>query len=277
MSRTLYLLVTSEQPDTYLNSILHCVLHEGVGRVEFLYIQGLGESTQAMNHAPSDKQSSKVWYHVTTLLESLATASNYIYFTGASAGRKKDLAEVYPADRLIDIKSMYRLCREIKVQWGHRDIPHSRLQKEIATISAAQPPAIVDVSSVKKIYLGDLIASGFIERLDYLCTFDLRIRPDHDHPWTMLFHDLKKNDSSAAKYDYVNLLDTEIFREYSKSLLVRRPPLLISIGLALAFLVVTLVAYFASGPNSIIVQITFLLSSIASILSLFYSLYPLRR
>jgi hypothetical protein len=154
--------------------------------------------------------------------------------------------------------------------------PYPKLRKEIHIIAAKKPAAIVDISAVGKQFMGDLVAVSVLEGLDSLFTFDLLKPPDFDHPWTTLFHELKDGVSGESKYRYVNVLDTQVFRECSRSLMVKRPPLYISIVLGFLLLVGVLLAEHVFGASSRIVQSMSILASIASLLSLLYLYFPFR-
>jgi hypothetical protein len=276
VSRTLHLLVTSERPDVYLNSVAHCLFYEEVREVELLHIQGFGDipPTHGSLHG---KRSATVLQYLVTLLGDLATTGEYRFFVGENAGTKVDLKQIYPPDRFITMQEIYRHCLQLKVQWSHRDITYGDLRKEIALIASKKSAPIVDVSAVSKIFIGDLVAAGVVEGLRSLYTFDLTKRADYDNPWTMLFHELRPNGSSPAKYEYINLLDTKIFLECSKSLLVKRPSTRASLILSVALLALLLIVFFAWGPSNPIIQTAFLLSAIASMLSFYFTIYPLHR
>lgn len=277
MSRTLYLLVTAERPDTYLNSVVHCLLYEGVRTVEFIHIRDFGESTSVPEEIRGNKRSAKVWGWVHSLLHDLATAGEYHYFEGEKAGQRVDLQQFYSPEAFAAMREVYNQCFQFEVQWNHRDIPYSDLRKEIRGITAKKPSAIVDVSSIGKRFIGDLVAVSVLEGFDSLYTFDLVQRPDFEHPWATLFHDLKPSASTKAKYRYINLLDTHLFRECSRSLLVKRPPLYWSGAIGSVLLLGTVLAYWTSGVSSGFVQGMFIMSAVASLLSLLLVFFPLRK
>lgn len=271
MTKTLYLFVTSERPDTYLNPVAHCILNEGVTEVVFLSVQGVDEGTGGQAPAASTNRSATVERWVTSLAEDLAVGE-YRYFHGERARTKVDLRSMYPPEAIATMQQIYRQILDSRIHWDHRDIRYSDLRKEISAIAARNPPSIVDVTSVKKAFLGDLVAASIIEGLDSLYTFDLHQHLDFERPWTMLFHELKEPVATGTKYKYTNLLETPVFRECSRSLLVRRPSFRIAAVTSIALLAATFGAYFIWGSSSPLVQGVFLLSSVASIASLMLSL-----
>jgi hypothetical protein len=276
VSRTLHLLVTSERPDAYLNSVVHCLLYEEVREVEFLHIQGFGEDSPSRRPV-AGMRSANVSRYTQLLLEDLAETGEYRYFAGEHSGEKVPLRQEYPLDQFTAMQEIYRYCLQLKVHWDHRDIAYTNLRNEIAAIVSKKSDPIIDVSAVSKTFIGDLVAAGVVEGLSALHTFDLIKHADYDHPWTMLFHELRPNGSSPAKYKYINLLDTRVFRECSKSLLVKKPSTLASLILSAILLVSLLIIFWVWGPSNAIIQMAALLSGIASILSLYFIFYPPRR
>ena len=92
MTKSLYLFVTSDRPDQYLNPILHCLQDENPSEVVFLGVK---------NRPGNDISSSAklVRENVELLLSSLASGK-YKYFTGIKKGKEDDLQKYYPLDRL---------------------------------------------------------------------------------------------------------------------------------------------------------------------------------
>jgi hypothetical protein len=143
-------------------------------------------------------------------------------------------------------------------------------------MSTRKPTPIVDVSAIKKLYIGDLVAASVVEGVDSLHTFDLVCKPNFKEPWTMLYHDLNEVTQAEPKYRYINILDTPIFKQCSRALLVKKPSLAISLGIGLLILVGTSLAHLYFGVSNWFVQLVFILSSTLGILSFFYNIFPLR-
>jgi hypothetical protein len=165
----------------------------------------------------------------------------------------------------------------MEVNWVHQDIGYLDLRKELSQIRKREPLSILDVTAISKSYLGDILAASIIEGIQNLYTFDLKTKPNFDKPWTMLFHDLQGDSQDKHLYQYVNIVDTPIFRECSNSILVRTPPLAISLIAATALLLITLVVYFLFGEVNWFIQVTFLASAVAGFLSLYLNFFPPRR
>ena len=76
MAETLYLFVTSERPDQYLNPILHCLQHMNLNKIVFLYVEyGAEDENNLVTSAKSIRQ------NVESFLSAL-TEGKYKYFIG---------------------------------------------------------------------------------------------------------------------------------------------------------------------------------------------------
>lgn len=271
MSKTLFLFVNSERPDSYLNSVVHCILNEDVRNVEFIHVPGSKDSKTA-----GQSVSATVQRLVVTLLEDLAASGKYRHLVGERSGEREDLRQIYSSERLHEIQGIYRRCAELGLNWHNRDVRYQDLRKEIRSIARKKPDSIVDVTAAKKGLLGDVIAAAVIEGLRSLHTFEMKARPDFDKPWTMLYHELAARESLPPGYEYVDIIDTPVFDECSRSLLVRRPSLISSVVVALVGLLVMLIAYFTLGEESWLVRSAFAASTVASLLSVVFTLFPPR-
>ena len=276
MSRSLYLFVTSERPDQYLNSIVHCTLYEGVKDIVFLHIRGLEKASSQWSGAEDRGISAVVLRNVQVLLDCLAIVREYRYFVGEKSGERISLQEIYPQERVMSVQRMYKQCLDV-VNWRHRDVSYLDLRKELAQIHRKEPDSIFDVTAIKKRYLGDIIAASIIEGIQKLYTFDMKASPNFDEPWTMLFHDLHADVPESRRYQYVNIVDTLVFRECSNSILVRTLPLKISLIAAVGLLLLALGIYFFYGQINWFIQITSIASAVAGLLSLYYNFFPPRQ
>lgn len=271
MSKTLFIFVTSERPDQYLNPVVHCLLYEQVSSIIFVHIKNFGGVTP-INGSNEKGISGKVSRNVQMLLESL---SKGVYrFFDSQDDKTVDLKNIY-IERIEGIKEIYKQCLDIEVNWSHRDIDYLDLRKKLA-LAKKEGDCIFDITAIGKSFLGDILAASIIEGINNLFTFELKTKPNFDEPWTILFHDLKV-DGGKNKYQYVNIVNTPIFKECSNSLLVRTPSLIISLIVAFLFLVITLIVYFFYGEMNSFLQITFIASSVISFLSLYFNFFPPRR
>lgn len=274
--RTLFLLVTSERPDAYLNSVTHCVYTKGVTEIVFLFVHGADGSLSEASQTSADDRAAAVERWVVAMAEGL-TVGEYRGFSSEFTRVNVNLHEHYSMEQISALQQIYRPLLGSRIHWRHRDIQYSNLREEIATIARQKPEGIVDVSSVSKVFLGDLVAASIIEGLDSLYTFQIIPRVDYKHPWTALYHDLQPSNNSNASFKYTNLLETAIFRECSRSLLIRRPTYQLLGWTSIVLLAATFGSYFWLGGDNLIVQGAFLVSAVGSIISMISSLFPPRR
>jgi hypothetical protein len=263
--KTLYLFVTSDRPDQYLNSVAHCVLNEGVRAVEYISVRYPDQNNQQPGGLAG-----KIAHRVTVLLNEIVNDGSYKNFQEPDPlSSRHDLRTIYP-DRLNGIRELYRPC--LSLQPKAIDLPSTQLREKIRSV-AQSTDSIVDITSAKKSLLGDILAASVVEGLDRLYTFELTSPPDFDRPWSMLLHDLLP---AGKGYTYVNLVETDVFKECSRSILVR-PPYLKGISLAaIVLLVATAVLVFFYGDNWV-AKWSSIFSLITGLLSLGYPLFSVHR
>ncbi len=275
MPKSLYIFVTSERPDQYLNSIIHCFLHESVRKVVFLYIRGFGGNPPG-SYDVNKGLSLSVFRKVQSLLE-LLSQGTYRYFVGQKTGEMVSLQQLYQPTDYALLKNTYKQCLDADIRWEYTDIDYLNLRDELAQIHKKEPDSMFDVTAIRKSYLGDIVACCIVEGIHSLYTFDLKIDPNFDEPWTMLIHELRTDDKEQSRYQYADIVDTPVFKACSKSVLVRTPPIKISLLLAAIFLLVLLVVYFYSGETNRLIQGAFIVAAIASLLSVYFAFFPPRR
>jgi hypothetical protein len=241
-----------------------------LNKIVFLYVEyGAEDENNLVTSAKSIRE------NVESLLSAL-TEGKYKYFIGKKKGQEYDLTQAYPLDRLASLKEKYSLLRARKVRWLDMDIDYHKLKQEIAEIHRKEPNAIFDVTAVSKEYIGDIFAIGVIEGIEQICTFKFKAGgPNFDEPWKSLYHELPFR--SAQGYDYLNLTTRPIYVKCGESILIRRPPLIISLFSAIALLIVLIGISFIFGPTNWFVLTISGLATIASILSLYYTIFPLRK
>jgi hypothetical protein len=255
----LHIFVDSERPDQYLNSIVHCVLEREVRTVTFLHIESL---TSADDGRTNPGLSARVMAAVQSLLESLAVRQEYL-----STTVRFRLADSYNVERACEISTYYRRVRELPVAWSNRAVPYENLRDTLKVIAAKGSVAFLDVSAVKKRYLGDIVAAGLVEGIRGLWTFDLLIpRADFEKPLTMLIHELCV--TRPLNYRYANLLDTATYKDCAKLVFVRAPKYRRMAIAVVSLIVVGAIGYVLLGKDSEIVQFVIAISGIASIAAL---------
>ncbi|MDJ1185514.1 hypothetical protein PMH09_20215 [Roseofilum sp. BLCC_M143] len=209
---------------------------------------------------------------------------NYKYYTGELRGEIFKLSYEYNDNHLELLKKTYRSCLRDEIDWTGQDIQYLALRDYISHLSEKKD-IIVDVTSASKSYLSDILACSLLESIEGLYAFELIGKPpNYDKPWTTLIHELDKtiipelheDAKEQTSYEYINLIETPIFKEGRKSILIRTTPLFISIIGTLLFVLITLAATFILGFSSIFVQIVSLLGAVLGITSFFLIYFPLR-
>ena len=207
----LYIFVTTDRPDQYLNPIV-CCIERGARRVVFVQVEDSRIEQVQLNLLKTN---------VYNLLQNLS-AGCYKYYTGDSKDKVVQLDTEYNADNLAKLKARYYLCLTDSVDWMIERVPYLRLRYYISTLSKNKD-LVVDVTSVSKVYMGDIFACSLLENIDNLYTFE--VKPNFDKPWKMLIHELE----DGKTYRYINLVETPVFKESNKSILIstgfNSPPL----------------------------------------------------
>lgn len=260
----LYVFVDSERPDQYLNSIMHCVLEREVRTIVFLHIKSL-TSADADRHNPG--LSGRVMAAVQSQLEGLAERREYLSHADSPALARKNLTEIYGTERALEIGAYYRRARELPLSWSNRELAYEELRPVLKGLAALGSSAFLDVTAVKKRYLGDIVAAGLVEGVRGLWTFDLLVSGvDFSMPWTILIHDLREAKTPA--YRYTNLLDTDTYKACVRLIFVRAPRYRrLAIG-TVALIVVGALGYFVLGEDHAAVKLVMALSGVASIAAL---------
>ena len=264
-NKSLYIFVTSERPDQYLNPILHCIDKEGVNKIVLVDVVGVNSSKGKTNGI-----SDKVLRNVQILWDSLANFGEYRYFTGKKAGDKVELK-----DKVLDVNELQKVYSNLldkKVTWEHLDIEYLKLKENLDIIIALHPNSLFDVTAFDKSMIGDIVSISIIGRIKNINTFDLNTRPDFDEPWNTLYHNLKSkrlpnNQKQEAKYDYVNIIKTPIFNECEKNILLFNLPFKASLIITPILLIIFLILFFKQGSQSVWIIALGIFASLASIWS----------
>jgi hypothetical protein len=258
--RDLYIFVTTDRPDQYLNSIVHCI-EKGAKRVVFIQVEDSRMEQVQLNLLRAN---------VYNLLQNLSTGI-YKYYTGNFKATEVQLDLEYTADKLARLKAKYSLCLTDGIDWKVERVQYLGLRGYISALSKRNGVAI-DVTSVSKVYIGDIFACSLLENIDQLYTFELLVKPDFDKPWKTLIHEL----AEGQEYRYTNLVETPIFKESTKSILIRTTPLLISIIGTILFIAGTLVATFIFGFSSVFIQVVSTIGTVLGIISFLLIYFPIR-
>jgi hypothetical protein len=268
---SLYIFVDAERPDQYLNSLVYCVLKRDVRRVTFAHIKGLIPSTES-----SDGLSGRVMGKVQAQLAALSEDGEYLITSGERSGQRLDLRKECGEEKAAQTRAYYSRCRDLSVSYSNEEIEYAQLREYLRRIARQSATTFVDVTAIRKRYLGDLVAGGLVEGLGGLHTFDIILPADFDRPWLMLIHELEPGGSKA--FAYTNLLDTQVYKSCKRSVVVRTPGYWMALTATLILITAAVVAFTQLGPSSNATQGFFYVSSVASILSLaFMFLVPRSR
>jgi hypothetical protein len=269
---SIFLFVDSERADQYLNSIVHCVLRLDVRRIAFIHIRGLVGSRDS---ADGRGVSGRTMGAVQAQLEGLAERGEYLFTAEQHAGQRHLLVDIYGPERALEIQTLYRQCRNTALEYSNEEIEYGDLRQCMRRIARLGAGTYIDVTAIKKRYLGDLVAAGLVEGIQGLYTFDLvGARPNFDEPWRMLIHDLDGRLPSA--FTYTNILNTPVYQACVRLVALRAPALRATIGATVALLVAVAAAAWYFGPESGAIRTLFAISGIASILSLVFVFMPPR-
>jgi len=205
--------------------------------------------------------SGRIMGAVQTQLEGLAERGEYLL-----NGEHILLREKYTDSRANEIQVYYKRCRDLPVLFSNEELDYKDLRQRIRAIAAHEHETYVDVTAIKKRYLGDIVAAAVVEGLGGLHVFDIvGPQPDYDEPWKLLIHELEK--SAAHSFEYINIVDTEVYRSCARSIFLRTPSLLSSVVVTVILVAAFVSCYWFLGAQSKITQTMLVISSAASILS----------
>ncbi|MEM8809569.1 MAG: hypothetical protein AAGF01_26400 [Cyanobacteria bacterium P01_G01_bin.38] len=256
----LYIFVTTNRPDQYLNSIVYCI-EKGTRNIVFVQVEDDQNKQIPLN---------LIHTNVYNLLQDLSRGF-YKYYTEPDKDKVVQLDEKYSIETLSNLKAKYSLCLTDEVNWMIKRVQYSNLRNYISSIKKSKN-CIFDVTSVKKAYIGDIFACSLLENIEELYTFELLENPNFEEPWKTLIHELEK----GKKYKYKNLVETPIFKESKKTILIRTTPLLGSIIGTILFIAITLTASFIFGFGSVFVQVMGTVGTVLGIISFFLIYFPVR-
>lgn len=257
--KNLYIFVTTNRPDQYLNPIVHCI-EKGTKKIVFVQVEDSRIEQIQLNLLRTN---------VYNLLQNLS-AGFYKYYTGNFKDTVVQLDAEYNAEDFAKLKARYSLCLTDGIDWTVERVQYLNLRQYICTLSKKKD-GMIDVTSLSKVYLGDIFACSLLENIDKLYTFE--VNPNFDKPWKTLIHELQ----DGQTYRYINLVETPIFKESNKSILIKTTPLFISIIGTALFVTVTLAATFIFGFSSVFIQVVSTIGTVLGIISFFLVYFPVRK
>jgi len=136
--------------------------------------------------------------------------------------------------------------------------------------------AVVDITAIKKRYVGDIVAAALVEGVVGLYAFDTRMRPDFDHPWRMLVHEMLDEHEDPKQYQYVNIVDTELYRSCTRVVTIRAPRLAAAISVSAVAMLLSILMLVMFDNDGLWVRAFMGLSGSASVLALVLVFAPPR-
>ena len=263
---SLYIFVDSARPDQYLNSLVHCIINEGVRNVCFLHIRW----PRGREEIDDNGYSARVSAMVQILLESLAERSEYVDISG----ERFAISDLCALSRPERIREYYSRCRNLSISYSNKDIDYSALRLCLRGISKQKENFICDITGIRKKYLGDMVSACLVEDISGLYVFDMIERPDFARPWIMLVHNLDQN--PTKRYRYINILNTEIYRNCARSVAIRNPKSIVIIVVALLILILGVGLEAWLGPASLYSSRLSLVSNISGIVGFAIALWSVR-
>lgn len=272
MEQTLYLFVKSTRPDQYLNPAIHCLEYENVNKIVYTYINDSRESTEKVKDIPL-----KVRKRVRNLLDSLSEDGMYRYFDSPKEKEPTNLSKYYPPEDVRDIKRFYTRFLTKDVEWEIKVIEYLDLREVLTNICRREKNSIFDVTALDNKHIGDILAVSIVEGFHNIYTFELKDAPNFIEPWKSLFYELHIRKQGEDKYQYINLVKTQVFRDCTKIILIRKLPLKISLLATPLFIIILLLIYFIFGSTNWVIQVVGILSAVASLLSVFLSFFSAKK
>lgn len=258
--KSLCLFVTTDRPDQYINSIMYWI-ERGIEEIVLLQVED-----PRINQVELNLLRNRIF----SLIQCLAIGQ-YKSFRDSGLDEVISLETQYSAVELGKIQARYVPCLSDRVGWNTKRIHYAKL-KDFVFQLAKNGAVAVDVTSVDKGYIGDLVACSLLAGLNGLFIFKLLVKPNFEKPWTMLYHHLHDGND----YRYLNIIETQVFRECSRSILIRTTPLILSIAGTILLLSVVLIASFMLGFDSGFMKVVSAIGTVLGISSFWLIFLPVR-
>ncbi len=179
--RDLHIFVTTDRPDQYLNSIVYRI-KKGTKKIVFVQVEDSRIEQVQLNLLRTN---------VYNLLQDLSMGF-YRYYTGVSKDKVVQLDTEYNADDFAKLRALYSLCLTDGIDWTVERVQYLDLRHYISILGKKED-IIIDVTSVSKVYIGDILACSLLENIDKLYTFE--VKPNFDKPWKTLIHELEEGNT----------------------------------------------------------------------------------
>ena len=196
-SRDLYIFVTSDIPDVYINTIGYCVEHYDIAHIVFLgIVKDKGQRPRTENYLKEVK--GRVLSQLSLLQE-----EKFLYKEQNTRQWKEKDIHIKPHDKL-----RYAKIAEPKIE--SHTIVYSDLESEISTfLSVNNYSCIFDVSAILKGYLIDVYALLLSKRVEDIYVFELKLK-GRTYDEKELIHNLSLD---SGDYEFVNLTKSNYTRD----------------------------------------------------------------
>jgi hypothetical protein len=263
----LIIIVDSERPDAYLNSVVHNLRSRATSEVSFIHVHGFPGDTGSRD--PSDL-AARVLGSVLRRLEALALRAEYVDDRGALTALDRQNGSISSEA----VKRFYSSANIRSVKFSSEEIHYRDLRTFLRTVRRKGRDYVVDITGGRKRFIGDFVALGLVDDLGGVRTFDVLVPIDFARPWRFLLHELETRPTPA--FEYVDLLETRIILDCARAVVVRAP----RFGLAWAF-AVTLAALgvginWWSGLDSNVAKWVNVLAQFATFAALAFIFFPPR-
>lgn len=248
MAKILLLLVQSNNIDTYVNVLTHCVRHEHVETIIFIGRENLAEESAVLD---------ELVRKICTRIRQLAEQHDIYKSVGQS---------LPPDEKLKDKTELIDFLR-----------PHLSLFRLKKKYSKAED-IIVDITATSTQVSGNLMTSFMTDGFDHICFFALHDNV-YSQDWgrggrTKLYHDLVDSHGQAY-YSYADFSKSDsVKHSFDKLRLHGR---LIRILLVISSLLVILVAVLLSTQQTNVAQVAAVISAVTIMATLLESITNLSK
>jgi hypothetical protein len=168
---------------------------------------------QGENQIPISRISSSV----ASLLENLCEGKYTYYEKSTNSTEMINLSNEYAQETLDIVTANYKKCYSIlgkELQDEIKPIPYNELREQLSMIRRTED-AIFDITATSNHLVSDISAISMAEGISSLYTFESFTEPQFGKDgWKTLIHHLEiDSTSSKLTYQYVNLLDTTVYKE----------------------------------------------------------------
>ncbi len=191
--RPLYIFVFGQNPYTYINAISYCIENKNVGSV---FIIGIADEDEKGNKA--EPKPGNILVKISTELRNLSQGKYEKY------NRINEETEYIKVEDTTGLDIYERGSRILNDHSGNQIIEHSNLGKKIKEILSENKDAIIDVTSLKKNLLVEVITIAMANNFMEVYSSEI-VNKNASYDEKDLYHSLKKK----SQFKYRNILDSK--------------------------------------------------------------------